>query len=65
MFANVSTCLYRLEQVSTGVCYCRAESEMDIVIPADNENVTNKPAKSHTPIKAPTPNPLKVCYFFQ
>ncbi|XP_067951335.1 uncharacterized protein [Watersipora subatra] len=37
----------------------RAESEMDIIIPPDSATSNTKPLKSHTPIKAPTPNPLK------
>jgi len=42
--------------------HCRVESEMDIIIPPENENTsTAKSAKVRTPIKAPTPNPLKVC----
>ncbi|KAF6024964.1 hypothetical protein EB796_016724 [Bugula neritina] len=40
----------------------RVESEMDIIIPPENENTsTAKSAKVRTPIKAPTPNPLKTC----
>lgn len=45
--------------VAFSLCY-RAESEMDIIIPAEVETAPVKSAKPHTPIKAPTPNPLKV-----
>ena len=43
-----------------GIIFHRAESEMDIVFQTEVEPATKVHAKAQTPIKAPTPNPLKV-----
>lgn len=47
----------------TFVCYTRrAESEMDIVLQNPSQSPTKSATAPKTPLKAPTPNPLKVTY---